>query len=101
MPPEPTDDNHGLKGVWALVGNAGAMTLVAVGLIYVYLDMKSFLVGEIEYQRQNVAAWHENVTQQHRDIIGGISSLDNKLSNLSRDLHRAGVASPAMNKDKP
>lgn len=84
----PFDDDHGLTGKWKLVANGSWMTLGIVALVFVYLDMRSFVLSEIEYQRADVRAWHDNVTAQHRVIIEALNSVSGKLDNLNREIHR-------------
>lgn len=85
-------EDHGLTGKLKLIANSSYMTLGIVALIGIYMDMRGFVLSEIEYQRADVRAWHDNVTTQHRDIIGRIGALSDKLDGISRDIR---------NKDKP
>jgi hypothetical protein len=67
------------------VANASAMTIICVALIAVYLDMRSFLIGEIEYQRSEQKVWQAAVSAQHNTIHARLQSLCDKVDNLRRD----------------
>lgn len=72
MPDSEQPDNHGLSGKWALIANASGMTIVAVLLFIIYWDFRGIILADINFNRNDLAVWRENVRESHTEIQAAI-----------------------------